>query len=193
MQPVALTRSSSSSSLCNLCDDAMCTICVTPLPVLRLDWETLIKLTYRRSKMLDLDACPTLSSSSRWFCGTNRETSSHLVLRPKPKNYRGDILGQITKPQPPVLRPKPRNPPTLVLMLNQETCASHLLVHGTDHTRYHPTFQSSSHQVLDLCLTIPGPLHQVFYSCLDPHRYTPCRTCYLHAMRQANVILHTNI
>jgi hypothetical protein len=40
----------------------------------------------------------------------NQQTIAHLVLRPKPKNYRGDFAGQITKPQLPVLRPKLGNP-----------------------------------------------------------------------------------
>jgi hypothetical protein len=66
-----------------------------------------------------------------------------------------------------------------------------LLVHGADHTRYHLTSWSSSHRVSDLCLTIPNPLHQIFYSCLDPHRYSPYRTYHQHTMRQANTILHT--
>jgi alkanesulfonate monooxygenase SsuD/methylene tetrahydromethanopterin reductase-like flavin-dependent oxidoreductase (luciferase family) len=34
-----------------------------------------------------------------------------LVLRPKPKNHRGDFDDQITKPKMLVLRPKPGNPP----------------------------------------------------------------------------------
>jgi hypothetical protein len=33
-----------------------------------------------------------------------------LVLRLKPKNHRGDFEAQITKPNLPVLRPKPENP-----------------------------------------------------------------------------------
>jgi hypothetical protein len=33
-----------------------------------------------------------------------------LVLRPKPRNHRGDFVGQIIKLQLPVLRPKPGNP-----------------------------------------------------------------------------------
>jgi hypothetical protein len=32
-------------------------------------------------------------------------------------------------------------------------------------------------------------LHQVSYSCHDHLRCTPCRTCHLHTMRQANTIL----
>jgi hypothetical protein len=34
-----------------------------------------------------------------------------LVLRPKPRNHRGDFETQITKPELPVLRSKPGNPP----------------------------------------------------------------------------------
>jgi alkanesulfonate monooxygenase SsuD/methylene tetrahydromethanopterin reductase-like flavin-dependent oxidoreductase (luciferase family) len=34
-----------------------------------------------------------------------------LVLRPKPRNHRGDFEAQITKPELPVLSPKPGNPP----------------------------------------------------------------------------------
>jgi hypothetical protein len=34
-----------------------------------------------------------------------------MVLRPKPRNRRGDFEAQITKPEWPILGPKPRNPP----------------------------------------------------------------------------------
>jgi hypothetical protein len=34
---------------------------------------------------------------------------AHLVLRLKPRNYRGDFVGQITKPHMLVLSPKPKN------------------------------------------------------------------------------------
>jgi hypothetical protein len=34
-----------------------------------------------------------------------------LILRPKPRNRRGDFESQITKPELPVLRSKPKNPP----------------------------------------------------------------------------------
>jgi hypothetical protein len=40
------------------------------------------------------------------------------------------------------------------------------------------------------CVIIPDPLHQVLYSCHDPHRCPPCCTCHLHTTSQANVILH---
>jgi hypothetical protein len=74
---------------------------------------------------------------------------------PKPRNRRGDFETQITKSELPVLMPKQENLSTLILMLNQETNAHHLLVHGTYCTRHHPTFRSFEHRVSDLCLTIP--------------------------------------
>jgi hypothetical protein len=75
------------------------------------------------------------------------------------------------------------NLPTLILRLNQETCAPR--------TRRHLTFRLVGHRVPDLCLTIRGSLHQVSYSYHDPHRIPPCSTCYLYTTRQANSILHT--
>jgi hypothetical protein len=122
-----------------------------------------------------------------------RQTVARLILRLKPRNCHGDFEAQITKPQLPVLRPKTGNPSTLVLRLNQKICTPRLLVHGTDRTRCHPTSRSSDHRVPNLYLTIPGPLHQVSYSYLDPHQCSTCHTCYLHITRQANVILHMNI
>jgi hypothetical protein len=41
----------------------------------------------------------------------NWQTEAHLVLRPKPGNSCGDFEAQITKPELPVWRPKPENPP----------------------------------------------------------------------------------
>jgi hypothetical protein len=41
----------------------------------------------------------------------NQQTEAHLVLRPKPKNRRGDFKAQITKPKLPILSPKLGNPP----------------------------------------------------------------------------------
>jgi hypothetical protein len=43
----------------------------------------------------------------------NGQTKAHLVLRPKPRNRRGDFKAQITKLKLPALRPKPGNPPPL--------------------------------------------------------------------------------
>jgi alkanesulfonate monooxygenase SsuD/methylene tetrahydromethanopterin reductase-like flavin-dependent oxidoreductase (luciferase family) len=41
----------------------------------------------------------------------NRQTEAHLVLRPKPRNHRGDFEAHITKPKLSILRPKLGNPP----------------------------------------------------------------------------------
>jgi hypothetical protein len=41
----------------------------------------------------------------------NWQTEAHRVLRPKPRNRRGDFDAQITKPELPVLRLEPGNPP----------------------------------------------------------------------------------
>jgi hypothetical protein len=67
------------------------------------------------------------------------------------------------------------NRPTLVLRLNQETCAPYLHMHGVDRTWRHPTSRSSGHQVPDLC-DYSGPVHHVSYSCHNPHRCTSCRS-----------------
>jgi hypothetical protein len=73
MQSVASTCLSSASSQCDLHDDATCTIRVAPPPVLRLDWKTLVRLTSRQNKPLDLDTCPAPSSSSCRFCGSTNK------------------------------------------------------------------------------------------------------------------------
>jgi hypothetical protein len=191
MQSVASTRSSLASSRRNLSDDATCTTrhrASTSLEA-RLGNPSpncfLVKQAARSWHVSHTD----LPLSVLW---RNRQTKTRLILRPKLRNHRGDFEAQITKPELPVLRPKPGNPTTLVLRLNQEIHAPHLHVHGTDHTQHHPTSRSSGHRVPDLCLTIPDSLHQVSYSCLDPRHCPPCHTCHLHSMRQANVILHTN-
>jgi hypothetical protein len=41
----------------------------------------------------------------------NRQTEAHLILMHKPRNRRSDFEAQITKPELPVLRSKPENPP----------------------------------------------------------------------------------
>jgi hypothetical protein len=101
-----------------------------------------------------------------------------------------NFKAQITKPELLVLRLKPGNLMTFVLMPNQEIRAPRLLVHGVDRTWRHLTSRSFGHRVSDLCLTNRGPLHQVFYSCLDPYHCPSYRTCHLHTRRQANTILH---
>jgi hypothetical protein len=49
-----------------------------------------------------------LSPSILW---RNRQTEACMVLMPKSRNHRGDFEAQITKPELPVLRPKPGNSP----------------------------------------------------------------------------------
>jgi hypothetical protein len=49
-----------------------------------------------------------LPSSILW---RNRQIEAHLVLMLKLKNRRGDFEAKITKPELPVLRLKPKNPP----------------------------------------------------------------------------------
>jgi hypothetical protein len=41
----------------------------------------------------------------------NQQTETHLVLRLKPRNCRGDFDAQVTKSELPILRPKPGDPP----------------------------------------------------------------------------------
>jgi hypothetical protein len=55
--------------------------------------------------------------------------------------------------------------------------------HGTTRPLDRPTTEYPT------CVTILDHLYQVSYFYHDPRRYTPCRTCHLHTMRQANAIL----
>jgi hypothetical protein len=41
----------------------------------------------------------------------NRQIDAHFIMRPKPRNCRGDFEAQITKPELPVLRHNLGNPP----------------------------------------------------------------------------------
>jgi hypothetical protein len=118
---------------------------------------------------------------SRWFWCSNHQTVA------------GSFNAQIGKPKQPVLRSNRKKPWTLILRLNQETRAPHLLVHGADRTRRHSTSRSSDHRVPDLCLTISDYLHQVSYSCHNVGCCPPCHTYHLHIMRQVNMILYINM
>jgi hypothetical protein len=93
---------------------------------------------------------------------------------------------------PSVFNLPPTTQPPWWCRLNQEIRAPHLLVHGADRIWRHPTSRSFGYRVPDMCLTFLGPLHPVYYFCLDPGRYPPCRIYHLHTTRQANTILHTN-
>jgi hypothetical protein len=177
---------------------------VAPSPVLRQNWETLARLASRWSKTSYVNACPhtifihssvlrckptnllslgfeaQTKKSSQWFWGLNYQTVK-LGFEAQTKKQSQWFWGQTTdKPWPPILR------------LNRETHTSHLLhMYNVDCTRHHPTSRSFIHRVPDLCLIIPNPTHQVFYSCLDPRHCPPCRIHHLQIMRQANTFLHT--
>jgi hypothetical protein len=132
---------------------------ITPPPVLRQTGNPSptcfqVKQVARSRRV----SCAALHPSILW---RNRQTITHLVLKPKPRNRHDNFVGQITKLQLPVLRTKLGNTSTLVLRLNQKTHAPRFHVHGADRTWHHPTSRSSSHRVPNLCLTIPCPLHQV--------------------------------
>jgi hypothetical protein len=158
MQPITLTRPSLASSSCDLHDDATCTICAASSPVLRLDWKTLARLTSRQSKPLDLDACPTSSSSSRQFCGATDKPGEivNLGFKAKPRNTHS-------------LSPSARcrlNTVSPDLSIVQSTSTQHVLDHPQSST---PSFlllprSSSLSAMLHL-----SPTHHETSKCISPH------------------------
>jgi hypothetical protein len=110
MQPVALTRPSSSCLQCNLRDGATCTTHRRASASLQARLENPsqtcfhVKQAARSRRVSYTDLPPSIL-----WC--NRQIETCLVLRLKPKNHRGDFEAQITKLELPVLRPKPGNPP----------------------------------------------------------------------------------
>jgi hypothetical protein len=109
MQSIASTRSSSTCLRRNLHEGATCTTCRRASANLHVRLENPsqtcfhMKQAVRSRRVSHAD----LSHSILWC---NRQTEAHLVLRPKPRNRRGDFDTQITKPKLPVLRPKSGNP-----------------------------------------------------------------------------------
>jgi hypothetical protein len=190
-QSIASTCPSLALTPRDLRDDATC----TALSRASISLEARLKNhfpTCFQTKQATRSRCVSHAVLPKSVLWHNWQTEARLVLRTKPRNRFGNFETQITKPELPVLRHKPENPITLVLRLNQETCAPRLLMHGTDRTWRHPTYRSSGHRVPDLCLTIPDFLYHVSYSCLDHRRCPPCHTYHLHTTRQANTIFHTN-
>jgi hypothetical protein len=73
---------------------------VAPPSVLRIDWKTLARLTFRRNKPSNLDACPASYSLRRfysvtdkaklvWFWGQNQQTIAViLMLKSLNRSYR---------------------------------------------------------------------------------------------------------
>jgi hypothetical protein len=110
MQPVASTRPSSTCLRRNLCDGATCTTrrrtSVSLQTRLGNPSQTCFhaKQAARSRRMSRADLPPLVL-----WC--NRQTEACLVLRPKPRNRHGDFEAEITKPELPVLWPKPGNPP----------------------------------------------------------------------------------
>jgi hypothetical protein len=144
MQPVTSTHPSSASTPRDLHDDATCTTCRHAFA----SFEARLRNpspTCFQAKQAVKSRCVSYTVLLLSVLWGNRQTVARLVLRHKPRNRRGDFEAQITKPKLPVLRPKPGNPSTLVLMLNQGTRALRLLLHGADHTRRHLTSRSSGH------------------------------------------------
>jgi hypothetical protein len=168
---------------------------ITSPPVLRPDWETLVWLAFRQSKLPDLDACLTSSSLRQfcdatekprpaWFWGPIQETVA-VNLRPKSPNWSCRFWGPNQKTRPSGFKAKPLTNcrpwfwgSTRKRTLLISTCTV-LTPHNATRPLDHPTIEYPT------CATILDPLHQVSYSCHDPHRCTPCRTYHLHTTRQA--------
>jgi hypothetical protein len=109
-QPVASIRPSSTCLRRNLYDGATCTTrrrASTSLQArLGNPSQTCfhVKQAARSRRVSRADLHPSVL----W---RNRQTEACLVLRPQPRNRHGDFEAQITKPELPVLKPKPENPP----------------------------------------------------------------------------------
>jgi hypothetical protein len=155
--------------------------------------------TFTQSKPLDLDTCPALTHPPDGFV-VQPTTQSMLGFEAKPLTNRQPwFWGSTKKLSPPVLRPNRKNHPsgfetkplinrqpwfwcsTKKLVLLISTCTVQT-AHGATRPLDHLTIEYTT------CVTIPGPLHQVSYSCQNPCRCTPCRTCHQNTTRQANTI-----
>jgi hypothetical protein len=108
-QPATSTRPSSASSRCHLRDDAMCTTRSRASDSLKTRLENPSVTCFQPKQAIRTRhmSRAILPPSVLWC---NRQIKACLILSPKPRNYRGDFDTQITKPQLPVLRPKPGNP-----------------------------------------------------------------------------------
>jgi hypothetical protein len=113
---------------------------------------------------IPLDFEAETKKSSRWFWGLNHQTAAASFEAKPPETiaagFRVKPLETITtgfedqtdeKPSEWFRGQTTHKPSTLILRLNQETCAPCLYVHGADHTQRHPTSRSSGHRVPDLC------------------------------------------
>jgi hypothetical protein len=110
MQPVASTRPFSTCLRHNLREGATCTTRRYASASFQARLGNLSQTCFHakqatRSRHVSHTDLPL---SVLW---RNRQTEACLVLRHKPRNRRDDFEAQITKPELPVLRPKPGNPP----------------------------------------------------------------------------------
>jgi hypothetical protein len=110
MQPVASTRSSSTCLRCNLCDGAPCSTHHHAPASLQARLRNPSQTCFH-TKQAARSRCVSRADPPPSVFWRNRQTEAQLVLRPKPRNRRGDFEAQITKPELPVLRPKQGNPP----------------------------------------------------------------------------------
>jgi hypothetical protein len=107
-QPIASTRPSSSSTRCNLCDDATCTVHrhTSGSFEARLENPRMIFFAPKQAAKSQ-HVSHTVPFLSVLWC--NLQIESRLVLRSKPRNRRGNFEAQITKLKLSVLRPKSKN------------------------------------------------------------------------------------
>jgi hypothetical protein len=96
-------RSSSAGLQSNFCDSATCTIYRRAYASLQVRLENPSQTCFHAKQ--------DVRSRQKKRAAHVDKTKTCLVLRPKPRNRRGDFETQITKPELPVLRPKPGNPP----------------------------------------------------------------------------------
>jgi hypothetical protein len=109
-QPVASICPSSTCLRCKLRDGAACTTHRHASGSLQTRLRNPNKTCFHikqaaRSRRVSRTNLPP---SVLW---RNRQTEACMVLRPKPRNHHSYFDAQITKPELPVLRPKPRKPP----------------------------------------------------------------------------------
>jgi hypothetical protein len=151
MQPIASTRPSSACLRRNLRDGATCTTRsrVSASLQARLGNPSQTCFDAKQAARSRRVSRADLPPSVLW---RNRQTEAHLVLRPKPRNHRGDFEPPNHLTRAAGFEAQTEKPSTtLVLRLNQETRASSLHVPGADRTRRHPTSRPPGHRVHDLC------------------------------------------
>jgi hypothetical protein len=109
-QPVASIRPSSTCPRRNLRDSATCTthrhVSVSLQARLGNPSQTCF-----HAKQAARSRCVSRTDLPLSVLWRNQQTEAHLILRSKSRNRRSDFEPQIIKPELPILRPKPGNPP----------------------------------------------------------------------------------